>query len=510
MPERACGRSLKEILRLRFVSGLSTRQIGASRGLSPSTVQSYLRRFAVAKLQWPLPSELDDEALAALLFPQEGHPQKSRVEPDFAQVHIELRRKHVTKQLLWQEYREAHPEGYEYSRFCECYQQWLKRASPTMRQTHVAGEKMFVDFSGSGLDIVDAQSGECLTAVLFVAVLGASSYTYVEPCLSQDLQTWVGCHVRALEFFDGAARVWVPDNLKAAVTQAHRYEPLLNRTYEELAEHYGAAVIPARSRKPRDKAKVEAAVGLASRWILAVLRHHHFQAMEQVRQAVRPLLDKLNDKPMQKIGRSRRALFEELEHKALQPLPERPYQLAEWKVVRPNIDYHIEFDQHYYSVPHELVRERLEVRATETTVEILRGSSRVASHPRSYDKHKHTTQVAHMPRAHREQADWTPERIVAWAKSVGPKTALLVEQIMKRRMHPEQGFRACLGVMRLRKAYSDERIERACARAGRYRAFTYRSVVTILQNGLDQQSDDQPPQRSLPLHQNIRGGGYYH
>ena len=509
--ERLFGRKLKEIIfRLHFVGGLSTRAIGASCGLSPSTVQGYLGRFTAAKIEWPLPDELDDEALGKLLFPHEGHPQKSRPEADFARVHVELRRKHVTKQLLWQEYRETHPDGYEYSRFCERYQEWLKTASPTMRQTHVAGEKMFVDFSGSSLDIIDGQTGECRTVVLFVAVLGGSSYTYVEPCLTQDLPTWVGCHVRAVEFFGGAAKVWVPDNLKAGVTQPHRYEPLVNRTYEELAEHYGAAVIPARSRKPRDKAKVEASVGLASRWILAVLRNHSFYALDEARKAIKPLLQKLNDKPMQKIGRSRRALFEELERKALLPLPERPYELAEWKVVRPNVDYHVEFDHHYYSVPHRLGREQLEVRATETTVEVLSGCSRVASHLRSYNKHKHTTQAAHMPRAHREHAEWTPERIIAWAKSVGPQTALLVEEIMKRRAHPEQGFRACLGVMRLRKAYSDERIERACARAARYRAFTYRSVVTILQNGLDQQGEPEPPQRSLPLHQNIRGGSYYH
>jgi transposase len=510
--ERLPVRKLREIIRLRLQVGLTGRAIARSCLISPGTVSEYLGRVGLAKLTWPLPPELDDDAaLEALLFPAEKAPQRSRPEPDWALLHEELKRRHVTKLLLWQEYREAQPEGYGYSQFCDLYQRWARPLLATMRQVHHAGEKSFIDFSGDGIDVVDPFTGECKKAVLFVAVLGASSLTYAEPVLHQDLPTWIGCHVRAFDYFGGVTEVWVPDQPKVAVKRADRYDPELNPTYAELARHYGAAVIPARPRKPRDKAKVEAAVLLAERWVLAVLRHRTFYSLEELRSAVAELVEKLNNRPMRRLKKSRRQLFEEMERAALKPLPTRPYELALWE--RPTVapDYHVEFEDNFYSVPYQLLGEKLELRATETTIEIFRRGSRITSHERSYGKGKYVTKNEHMPRGHRDYAEWTPQRIIAWAKSVGPQTAALVEAIMAARMHPEHGFKRCLGIMGLRRQYPDERIERAAARALRFRTLTYRSVAAILKNNLDREDlPGEERQQALPLHGNIRGSRYYH
>jgi transposase len=503
-------RKLREVIRLRLDAKQSGRAIARSCQLSPATVSGYLGRIADAKLTWPLPDALQsDEALERLLFPDERHPLAQRPEPDWAQVHRELKKKHVTKQLVWLEYREGHPDGYQYSQFCARYARWAKRLSVTMRQTHRAGEKMFIDFSGDGIDIVDPATGECQRAKLFVAVLGASNLTYAEPALSEDLPAWIGGHVRALEYFGGSSEIYVPDNLKSGVKRADNYDPEINPTYAELARHYGAVVMPARKRRPRDKAKVEQAVLLAERWILAVLRNRTFFSIEELRTAVGELVDRLNDRPMKKLGKSRRQLFEEIERASLRPLPPTPYEYAEWSRPRVNIDYHVEVDHHYYSVDHDLIGQRVDVRATSMTVEIFRRGLRITSHLRSYRKHTHTTKPEHMPRRHREYAEWTPERMRGWAESLGPHTAALAGAIMERRRHPEQGFRAVMGLIRLRDRYPIERIERAAARALKRGATNYQSMVSILANNLDA-VEDEPHEAPLPVHQNIRGPGYYH
>lgn len=505
-------RQLREIIRLKLKVGKSGRKIAKCVGVSPATVSEYLGRVKVAKLTWPLPPELDDDgSLNRLLFPEEGRHTGQRPEPDWSEVNGELRRKGVTKTLLWNEYREKHPDGYEFSRFCDLFQRWSAHLTVTMRQSHRAGEKCFVDFSGDGIDVVDRGTGECRKAKLFVAVLGASSLTYVEPVFGEDLPTWISCHIGAFEYFNGAVEILVPDNLKSGVSRADRYEAEVHRTYAEMARHYGAVVIPARVRKPRDKAKVEAAVLLAQRWIIAVLRHRTFYSLEEVRQAVKPLVEKLNDRPMQRLKKSRRQLFEQLEQASLKPLPATPYEFAEWSRPRVHIDYHVEHDDHFYSAPYQLVREQLDLRATATTIEIFRGGRRVCSHVRSFKKYGHTTLAEHMPRGHRELAEWTPPRLIAWAKKVGPMTAQLVEKIMRDRVHAEQGFRSCQGLLALRKTYSDERIERACARALARGACTSRSVKAILRNNLDREETAvEEKQACLPLHENVRGRDYYH
>jgi transposase len=504
-------RKLREILRMHLGLKMSARAIARSCDLSPSTVSGYLARARVAKLSWPLPSELDeDEPLTRFLFPDERHPVLTRPEPDWARIHLELRKKHVTKQLLWEEYKAEQPNGYQYSQFCELYARWAATLTVTMRQTHRAGEKMFTDFSGDGLELTSPSTGEVWVAKLFLAVLGASSMTYVEPVLSEDLPTWVECHVHALEFFGGAAQIWVPDNLRSGVTRPDYYEPDLNPTYAELAQHYGAAVIPARVRKPRDKAKVEQGVLLAERWILAALRNRKFFSMEELRAAVKPLVEKLNDRPMRKLKKSRRELFEQMERSALKPLPTTGYEYSRWARPKVHTDYHVEFDGHFYSVPYQLVGKRLDLRATQTTVELFLGGRRVASHVRSTERGKHTTLTEHMPKSHQSFVEWTPVRLVEWAKKTGPATAALVEEIMRRHVHPQQGFRRCLGILHLSRHYETDRLEAACARALRMRAYTYKSVAAILRNNLDrQQPHEEAPEQVLPRHGNIRGPEYY-
>jgi transposase len=511
--ERLSMRKLRELFRLRFEAKLPTRAIAASLNMGNGTVCDYLGRARVAKLPWPLPPELDDdEALAARLFPNEGKAIAERPEPDWALVHAELKRKGVTKLLLWQEYLESHPNGYQYSRFCERYGRWLARVTVTMRQEHRAGEKGFVDFSGDGVEVIDGVTGEVRLAKLFVAVLGASSLTYAEPAFSEDLASWVGGHVRAFEYFGGVPELVVPDNLKAGVTQAHRWEPEENPTNSDLARHYGFAILPARPRRPRDKAKVEAAVLVAERWILAVLRHRRFSSLAQVAEAVRPLVDTLNARPMRKLGKSRRELFEQVERAALKPLPSRPYELAFWKKARVNIDYHVELEGHWYSVPYQHVGQQVELRFTESCVEVFLASRRVASHVRSMLKGRFTTLAEHMPASHRQYAEWTPSRIIQWAEKVGPSCALLVEQLMKSRPHPQQGFRSAMGIIRLaeREKYGPQRVEKACARALRHRAISYKSVAAILQHHLEEAPQAPEVKGCLPEHENVRGARYYH
>src|SRR5512141_818834 len=390
--ERLPMRKLREIVRLKLQAKQSNRAIARACGLSPSTVGEYAGRIAVAGLTWPLPPELeDDAALERLLFPHERHPVPNRPEPEWSVVHQELMRRHVTKSLLWQEHKEATPNGLQYSQFCEKYLRWARPLSATMRQAHHAGEKTFIDFSGSGLDVVDPFTGDPHTAVLFIAVLGASNLTYAEPVLNQDLPTWIGCHVRAFEYFEGTSEIWVPDNPRVGVTKAGKYEPVLNRTYEDLSAHFGAAVIPARPYKPRDKAKVEVAVLIASRWILAVLRNRTFYSLDEMRAAVAELLEKLNHRKMRRLKKSRRELFEEIERAALRPLPVRPYEYAEWSQPRVDLSYHVDHEGHFYSVHFSLIGELLDVRATESVVEIFRRGTRIESYSRSYARGKYTT-----------------------------------------------------------------------------------------------------------------------
>ena len=508
---RSAMRKIREVLRLSLADGLSRRQVGAATGLPYTTVADYLGRARRAGLGWPLPEGLDDGALEARLFASAALPPgPSRPLPDWAEVHRELRRPGVTLQLLQMEYKARHPDGYQYTQFCRHYRAWARHLDVVMRQEHRAGERMFVDYPGQTIPIVDPETGEVTQAELFVAVLGASSYTYATATASQALPDWIAGHVHAFEFFGGVPAIVVPDNLKAGVTRAHRYEPEINRTYAELAAHYGAAIIPARPYKPRDKAKVEAGVLLAERWILAALRNRTFFGLVEANAAIRERLAWLNDRPFKKLPGSRRSLFAELDAPALRPLPARRYEFATWKLATVNIDYHVELDRHWYSVPYRFVGERADVRASATTVEVFIRGRRVASHLRSAKAGRHTTEPSHMPESHRRHLEWSPGRIVRWASQTGPATGALVAAILESRPHPEQGYRSCLGILRLGRRYGPERLEAAAARALAIRALSYRSVESILKRGLDRSPlPDAAPASPTRRHENVRGATYY-
>jgi transposase len=506
-------RQVREVLRLKYVCGHSERRIAAALGISRYTVAEYLRRAAVIGLTWPLPPELDDAALERKLFTPPGFivAEKLRPQPDWARIHAELRRPGVTLLLLWEEYRAGQPEGYGYSRFCDLYAAWRIRLSPTMRQTHPAGERLFVDYAGQTVPVIDGATGEARQAQIFVAALGASNFIYAEARWTQSLPDWIGCHVNAFASMGGVARQIVCDNLKAGVTAACRYEPGISRTYQDMASHYGTAILPARVRRPRDKAKVEVAVQVVQRWVLARLRNRRFFSLAELNAAIRELIADLNGRPMRHLGVSRRALFEALERPALLPLPAEPYVYAEWRRCRAGLDYHVEVHGHFYSVPYRLIRETIEARITDQTIELFHGGVRVAAHQRNPRQHRHTTIPEHMPSAHRRHADWTPTRLLREAAAVGPATIALVERILTAKPHPEQGFRACLGILRLVRGYGPERLEAACERGMAIGARSYGSVQSILRNGLDRAYRPEPVPDELPVqHGNIRGSGYYH
>lgn len=509
---RTAMRRIRDVLRLTFGEGLSRRQVSASLGIPFTTICDYIGRARAAGLSWPLPEGLDDAALEARLFVQAARSvTESLPLPDWEQVHRELRRPGLTLTLLWLEYKEQHPDGYQYSQFCKLYRRWRRQLDVVMRQEHRAGEKLFVDFPGRRIPIYERESGQLrFEAELFVAVLGASNYLYAEAVASQELPHWIAGHVHAFEYFGGCPQIVVCDNLRSGVSGAHRYEPELNASYQEMAAHYGVAIIPARPRRPRDKAKVEAGVLIAERWIMARLRHRRFFSLGELNIAIRDLLDGINRRSFKKLPGSRQSLFEELERPALKPLPVERYEFGLWKQARVSIDYHVEVDRHYYSVPYQLVGEVVDVRLSAASVEIFRRGRRVASHVRSQQRGRHSTEVGHMPDAHRRHQEWSPGRILRWAEKTGPATAELARGILESRPHPEQGFRSCLGIVRLGERYGAERVEAACRRALAVRAFSYRSVESILKSGLDRQP--LPAERVLrihPRHDNLRGAAYY-
>jgi len=505
-------RKIRETLRLHFDSGLGQRPIARCLNISRTSVGDYLHRARIAGLGWPLPEALTDQQLYSLLFPPAAPVSVAgRTAPDYAYLHTELKRKGVTLTLLWEEYFSEHQQGYRYSQFCELYRQWARKLKLSMRQIHKAGEKLFVDYAGQTLPIVNPHTGEISEAQIFVAVLGASNYTFAEATLSQNLPDWLGSHARAFAFFGGVPELVIPDNLKSGVSKPCRYEPDLNPSYQDLAEHYGTAVIPARVRKPKDKAKAEVGVQIVERWILARLRKQTFFSLADANATIRVLLTDLNSRPFKKLPGSRKEAFASLDRPALKPLPAQAYTFSQWKKVRAGIDYHVEIDGHYYSVPYQLRGKQLEARITSGSIECFQQRKRVASHVRSFEKGRHTTVSAHMPKGQQEYADWTPQRLIRWAAKTGPQTAAMTEAILASRQHAQQAFRSAMGLISLAKAYTPERLEAACDLALEGGATSYKSVKSILKTKLDQQ----PRQQNLPIvtpiaHDNIRGGHYYH
>jgi transposase len=503
-------RKVREVLRLKHELGLSYRAISDATGIGKTAAAEYVHRAAVIGITWPVPEAVGDADLERRLFRAAGS-DTARGAIDWPKVQDELKGRGLTLLLLWQEYRAEHPDGYGYSRYCDLYCGWKKTVSATMRQAHLAGEKLFVDWAGDTFPVIDPASGEERRARIFVAALGASNYTYAEARWSETLPDWIGAHVNALAAIGGVPKAFVPDNLKAGVTRPSRYEPGINRTYQDLADHYGCVVLPTRIVKPRDKAKVEVAVQIVERFVLAKLRKRTFFSLAELNAAIRDCVTQINTKVMRRVGKSRADLLETLERPALNLLPTEPYQYAEWKRARVAPDYHIEIADHFYSVPSKLIREMVDARITSATVEIFHKGQRIASHAFSPVRNRHTTIIEHMPSAHRRYAEWTPARMMEAAARIGPATVALVEAIMKAKPHPEQGFRSCLGILSLSKSYDPGRVEAACRRGNDIGATSYGSIKSILQHGLDkafaqEATPDTPPIR----HGNIRGSGYFH
>lgn len=508
--ERLSMRKIKEVLRLR-AQGWSDREVARSVNVARTTVRRIRRKAEEAGLSWPLPEELTESALEAQLFPSPPppgiHPRRL---PEWESIHAELRRKGVTLQLLWLEYKAVHPDGYQYSRFCELFGEWKDTLDPVLRQEHKAGEKTFVDYAGQTVPVVDPETGEVREAQIFLGVLGASNFTFAEATWTQSLSDWTGSHVRMWAYMGGVSELLVPDNLASGVSKACRYEPDVNPTYQELATHYSTAVLPTRPAAPRDKAKVETGVQVAERWILAPLRNHTFFSLAELNREIAILLEALNDRPFQKLDGTRRSLFESLDRPALKPLPVTRYEYAEWGKARVNIDYHVAVENHFYSVPHRLVRKQVVVRLTASTVELLHDGRRVAAHLRSQRKGRFTTDPTHRPKAHQEHLEWPPSRMIRWAEETGPHTAAVVTRILEEKPHPEQGYRPCLGILRLGERYSPQRLEAACHRALTIRGISYRSIKSILEHGLDRLPLDEQATLELPQnHDNLRGPDYY-
>lgn len=497
-------RKIREILRLTWDCKLSRREIATSCSISRSTVADYIYRAQAAGLSWPLPDDYDDTKLEQLLFPSQPY-SKQRPLPNFIEMHAKLKKKGCTLALLWEVYKSENEDGYQYSQYCELYRQWSKAIDVVMRQEHLAGEKLFSDFAGSKLYVTNPHTGEVSEAHVFVCALGASSYTYAEAFWSENSEAWCMGHADAFSFFGGVTEKIIPDNPKPVVTKACPYEPDIHVDFLHMANYFSAAVIPARVRKPKDKAKAETAVRVATMWIIAVLRDRRFFSLSELNTAIKELLEKLNNRPFKKLPGSRRSQFEALDRPALKALPAIPYEYTQIGWVKVHLDYHVDIDGYFYSVPYQYARKKLEYRQTYRTVEIFYKGRRIASHPRLFIKNKPSTLLEHMPSTHRKYAEWTPQRIIGWASETGPATAKLIEAIMQSRQCPEQGFRSCLGIMRLGKSVGAKRLEGAAERALAVNALSCKSVRLIIENKLEQLPLPEKPRQLSIVHENVRG-----
>lgn len=519
--ERLAMKQIRELFRLRFEVNLSQRKVARALGCGRTTIHDYEKRAALAGLdRFEKINSLSDEELLKRLGLKQGGvsrllPRKDKSLPNCSEVHQELRKKHVTLSLLWEEYKQEHPEGYQYTQYCEHYKRWKESLTVSMRQNHKAGEKVFVDYAGSTFDIVNSETGEVREAQMFVGVLGASSYTFVEATWSQGLSDWLMSHRRMFEFFGGVPQILVPDNLKSGVTKPNRYEAVMNKSYQELCEHYGTCAIPARVRKPKDKAKAEAGVLLASRWILAALRNQTFYSLQELNDAIKALLENLNNKQMRHFQKSRKEMFLEIDKPALNRLRSTPYEFSQWKKATVNIDHHIVFDNHFYSVPYQHIKRLVDVRATDKVVEIYYRSERVATHRRSFAKGRFSTEISHRPPSHQASLEWTPERITAWGKSKGENTGLFIRYLIESKQHPEQGYRSALGVIRLSDKFGADRLNRACGNAIAIGSVHYRTVKNMLENSMDKidqtkKQNDEKQKDFFSSNENVRGKQYYH
>ena len=506
-------RKIRDVLRLHLSAGLSIRQIHGSTKISVGSVQTLLKKAQELKLSWPLPESMDDSELARLFYPQADTRSSSQFHiPDWAEMRKQLSMKGVTKQLLWEEYTQQYPNRCcSYSMFCMLYQDWLKKQRRSMRQHYKAGDVLFVDYAGQTVPIVDPQTGEAIPAQIFVAAMGASHYYYAEATRTQSLKDWLGSHMRTFNYLGGVPNIVVPDNLKSGVTKACRYDPDVNPAYQQLAAHYDTAIIPARPYKPKDKSRAELGVQIIERWILARLRHHTFFSLHELNQCIQTLLVEVNNKPFKQLKGTRQQWFEDIDKPALRPLPKHHYEYTEIKKVKVNIDYHVQFDDHFYSVPHHLVGEKLELHARTNTIELTFQNKRVASHVRSY-RYGFTTVTEHMPTQHQKHHKVSPGSLMNWAQDVGSETLTWVKSQLKHKEHPQQAFRVCIGALRLADKYSSKRLNKACFIANRHQLYRLQQLRDILLSNQDKLiSDTHDETLILPqTHENIRGPQSFH
>jgi transposase len=502
-------KKIREILRLRFDLGRTHREIGVACGLSASTVGECLARCKREGLGWPPPDELSDSQLEQRIYRIERCKEEIRPSPDWALVHKELRRSdtHVSRFCLWEEYRKEHPDGYEYSWFCQEYRAWTATVEPVMRKQHRGGYATFVDYAGDVVKTICQETGEIKIAQIFIGVLGASSYTFAEAVWSQSVTSWIASHIRMFEFFGGTTELVVPDNLLSGVTKPNFYDPVVNPTYQKLAEHYHIAVLPTRTRKPKDKAKVENAVLIVERWILAKLRNRSFYSLDELNEAISELLVELNLRPFQKLPGCRKDAFHELDQPKLRPLPPTPFEMAEWKRAKVHVDYHIQVEGNFYSVPYKLVRQPVEVRLTADVIEVLHDGQRVAAHRRCWKQNTTITTPEHMPANHREVAGWSPDNMYRRAQQIGASCAALVLAILQSREHPENAVRSCLGVLSLARKHGNERVDIACQRAVKVGAHNSGFVRQLLKNRVEGSPQSTPV--LVIDHDNIRGEQHY-
>lgn len=501
---------IREALRLKFQANLSIRQIARSTQVSVGTIQHILSQAKEHQLSWPLPDSMNDKQLTALLYPTKQQDSTAFAIPDWKLIYQELKRKEVTKWLLWEEYEQSHQKTLSYSQFCRRYNAWLGKQKRSMRQIHRAGEKCFIDYAGPTIDIIDRNTGEIKSAQIFVGVLGASNYTYAEATLSQTTKDWLMSHVRMFEFFGGVPEMLVPDNLKSGVTRACRYDPDINTSYQQLAEHYQVAVLPARPLKPKDKAKVEVGVQIVERWIMGKLRHQSFFSLTELNHVIAKLLGDLNQRPFKKLPGNRQEAFEKLDQPVLRPLPKHTYQYIDIRQAKVNIDYHISYANHHYSVPHQYVGEKVQVHASDKLIEIYFNQKLIASHVRKMTPGM-TTDSNHMPTKHAKHQQWTPGRLKNWAKNIGTDTLTWITQRLAEKQHPEQAYRVSLGLLNLTRRYPAERVNKACRIENQQSLNHLKHIKSILSSNQDLLPEQITVQRSLPQeHENLRGAEHYH
>jgi len=499
-------RVIREVLRLAWSCGFNQRQVSISCNIARSSVQDCLLRAKGAKLSWPLPDDLDDTKLESLLYKPMGRPKSDKAPIDFAYLHRELHsHKGMTMGLLWQRYIERDPEGYQYSYFCTLFNEWAGKLDLVMKQEHLAGEKVFSDFAGSTLKVTSLDTGEVNFVKVFVCCLGASSYTFAKAYWSENAEAWCMGHAEAFSFFGGCPEIVVPDNPKPVVTKACPYEPDIHMDFLHMAQHFGVGVVPARVRKPKDKAKVEAAVKMATRWIIAVLKDRTFHSLAELNLEIAKLLEILNTRPFKKMPGSRRSAFEAIDRPALKALPQNRYEYTQNGFAKSHLDYHITIDDCQYSVPFQYAKKKLEYRLSTKTLEIFYRGNRIASHVRRLPHAKPATVKEHMPPNHQAYLDWTPERFIAWATKIGPDTKSLIEAVLGSREFPQQAFKSCLGILHLTKDYSDARLERAASCALRVRGFSYKTVKLILENQQENRPVDRAPGQLKIFNPNVRG-----